>query len=259
MCGRFSLLQSPGEVEAFFALDGLEAFPPRYNIAPTQPILTVTAGPPLEPGSNRPDREAHLARWGLLPSWVKDPKDFPLLINARSETAAAKASFRAAMRHRRVLIPASGFYEWRRDKATGRSQAYWVRPADGGLVAFAGLAETWSSPDGSEMDTAAILTTNSSPSIAFIHDRMPVTIMPEDYSRWLDCRTQEPRHVRDLLVPAPDGFFEAVPVSDKVNKVANTTPDIQDRVEPKDFAAGDGSDKTGPSKTPPDGGQMKLF
>ncbi len=199
MCGRFSLLQSPEEVEAFFALDGLEAFPPRYNIAPTQPILTVTAAPPREPGSNRPDREAHLARWGLLPSWVKDPKDFPLLINARSETAAEKASFRAAMRHRRALIPASGFYEWKRDKATGRSQAYWIRPADGGVVAFGGLAETWMSPDGSELDTAAILTTASSPAIAFIHDRMPVTIMPEDFSRWLDCRTLEPRDVADLL------------------------------------------------------------
>jgi putative SOS response-associated peptidase YedK len=111
-----------------------------------------------EPGSNRPDREAHLARWGLLPSWVKDPKDFPLLINARSETAAEKASFRAAMRHRRALIPASGFYEWKRDKASGRSQAYWVRPADGGLVAFAGLAETWMSAGWQRNGHVAILT-----------------------------------------------------------------------------------------------------
>ncbi|MFZ2100777.1 MAG: SOS response-associated peptidase [Oricola sp.] len=254
MCGRFSLLQSPEEVEAFFALEGLEAFPPRYNIAPTQPILVLTAGPPREPGSNRPDREAHLARWGLLPSWVKDPKEFPLLINARSDTAAEKASFRAAMRHRRALIPASGFYEWKRDKGTGQSQAYWIRPAGGGIVGFAGLAETWSAAEGSELDTAAILTTSASPSISFIHDRMPVTIMPEDFSRWLDCRTQEPRDVKDLLAPAPDGFFEAIPVSDAVNKVANTAPGIQDRVEPKPFATGDK-----PAEAPPRGGQMKLF
>ncbi|QKV18454.1 SOS response-associated peptidase [Oricola thermophila] len=259
MCGRFSLLHSPEAVAEFLGLEGLEAFPPRYNIAPTQPVLAVTAGPPREPGSNRPDREAHLARWGFLPSWVKDPKEFPLLINARSETAAAKPSFRTAMRHRRALIPASGFYEWKRDKATGRSQAYWIRPAGGGLVAFAGLAETWSAPEGSELDTVAILTTRASRSIASIHDRMPVTIMPEDFSRWLDCRTQEPRHVADLLAPAPDGFFEAIPVSDKVNKVSNTTPDIQERVEPKDFAAAAGSDRSGKSKSPPDGGQMKLF
>jgi putative SOS response-associated peptidase YedK len=195
----------------------------------------------------------------LLPSWVKDPKDFPLLINARSETAAEKASFRAAMRHRRALVPASGFYEWQRDKATGRSQAWWVRPADGGLVAFAALAETWNSPDGSELDTVAILTTNSSPSIAFIHDRMPVTVMPEDFARWLDCRTQEPRDVSDLLVPAPDGFFEAIPVSDKVNKVANTTPDIQERVEPKELAAPDGPERKKATPQPPESGQMKLF
>ncbi|GAB4349600.1 MAG: SOS response-associated peptidase [Oricola sp.] len=259
MCGRFSLLQSPEEVEAFFALDGLEAFPPRYNIAPTQPVLTVTAGPVPEPGSNRSGREAHLARWGLLPSWVKDPRDFPLLVNARSETAAQKASFRAAMRHRRALVPASGFYEWQRDKATGQSQAWWVRPADGGLVAFAALAETWSSPDGSELDTVAILTTGSSPSIAFIHDRMPVTIMPEDFARWLDCRTQEPRDVQDLLVPAPDGFYEAIPVSDRVNKVANTTPDIQQPVEPKDFAARAVSDGKASAGMPSGTRQMKLF
>jgi len=133
-----------------------------------------------------------------------------------------------------------------------------VRPADGGVVGFAGLAETWSAAEGSELDTAAILTTRAAPSISFIHDRMPVTIMPQDFARWLDCRDLEPRDVRDLLVPAPDGFFEAIPVSDKVNKVANTTPDIQDRVEPKDLAAPGGSDKK-PSPPPPDSGQMKLF
>lgn len=254
MCGRFSLLQSPDDVEAFFSLTGIDDFPPRYNIAPTQPVLVVVAGMPREPGSNRSDREAHLARWGLLPSWVKDPRDFPLLINARAETAAEKASFRAAMRHRRALIPASGFYEWRRDKATGQSQAYWIRPAAGGVVGFGALAETWNSPDGSELDTAAILTTRASPSIAFIHDRMPVTIMPEDFARWLDCRTQEPRDVADLLAPAPDGFFEAIPVSDKVNKVANTTPDIQDCVEPKAFPVDEK-----PAAPPRDDGQMKLF
>src|SRR5690606_27281324 len=104
-----------------------------------------------------PDRRAMLARWGFIPGWVKDPKQFPLLINARAETAAGKASFRAAMRHRRVLVPASGFYEW---KGTGRkdAQPYWVRPRHGGIVAFGGLMETWAEPGGAEIDTAAILT-----------------------------------------------------------------------------------------------------
>jgi putative SOS response-associated peptidase YedK len=259
MCGRFSLLHSPEEVGAFFALEELEAFPPRYNIAPTQPILTVAAAPTREPGSNRPDREAHLARWGLLPSWVKDPKDFPLLINARSETAAEKPSFRAAMRHRRALIPASGFYEWKRDKASGQSQAYWVRPTDGGVVAFGALVETWISDDGGEIDTAAILTTAAPPQFMAIHDRVPVVVKPEDFSRWLDCLNQEPRHVKDLLAAQPDGFFEAVPVSDKVNKVANASPDIQERVEPKEFAAPTKSARRGDASGSPSADQMKLF
>ncbi|MCI5077374.1 SOS response-associated peptidase [Oricola sp.] len=253
MCGRFALSQTPEEVGAFFALDEVEDFPPRYNIAPTQPILVVTSAPPREPGSNRSDREAKLVRWGLLPSWVKDPKDFPLLINARAETAAEKASFRAAMRHHRALIPASGFYEWRRDKASGQSQAYWIRPADGGLVGFAALTESYMSPEGSELDSAAICTTEASTDIAAIHNRMPVVIPQAEFARWLDCRSQEPRDVKDLLGPAPEGFFEAVPVSDRVNKVANTSPDIQDRVEPRSFDADKKAAPTG------GGGQMSLL
>lgn len=230
MCGRFALTATPEEVEAMYAMLELGVFPPRYNIAPTQPVLTVIAAPPREPGSNLPDRQAVLARWGLIPGWAKNPNDLPLLFNARSETAAEKAAFRAAMRHRRALIPASGFYEWKREK--GRTgQAYWVRPRGGGLVAFAGLMETWLEPGGSEIDTAAILTTAANADVAAIHDRMPVVIQPQDFSRWLDCRANEPRDVADLLRPAEPGFFEAVPVSSAVNKVANTGPEIQDRVE----------------------------
>lgn len=233
MCGRFMLLASPEEVAEFLSLIELEDFPARYNIAPTQPILVVVESEAPEPGSNLPKRQAVLARWGLLPGWLKDPNDFPLLINARSETAIGKASFRAAMRHRRVLVPASGFYEWRRpDKGEdGKPQAYFIKPKRGGVVAFAGLLETWSSADGSEVDTAAILTTSANRSISRIHDRMPVVISPEDFSRWLDCKTQEPRNVADLMVPADEDFFEAIPVSGKVNKVANTGPDLLEAVE----------------------------
>jgi putative SOS response-associated peptidase YedK len=231
MCGRFALTTSPREVEAAFDLPELEDFPPRYNIAPTQPILMVIAGEPRQRGSNLPDRRALLARWGFIPSWARDPGAMPLLFNARSETAAEKGTFRAAMRHRRALVPASGFYEWKRE-GRNRAQAYWVRPRAGGVVAFAGLMEMWHEPGGSEMDTGAVLTTGASSDIAHIHERMPVVIHPRDFSRWLDCRTLEPRDVADLLRPAEPGFFEAVPVSDKVNKVANVGPDIQERVEP---------------------------
>lgn len=235
MCGRFSLIHSPEEVEAYFGVIGLEAFPPRYNIAPTQPIMVISASIAREPGSNLPDRDAQLMRWGLLPSWVKDPKDFPLLVNARSETASSKASFRTAMRHRRSIIPASGFYEWHRDKESGQSQAYWVRPKSGELVGFAALSENYMNKDGAEIDTAAVLTTGSNAEFAPIHHRMPVMLEQKDFARWLDCRNQGPRHVEDLLTAPAEGLFEAIPVSDLVNKVANAGPEVQERVRVKDF------------------------
>ncbi|MDZ7823306.1 MAG: SOS response-associated peptidase [Ahrensia sp.] len=233
MCGRFSLIHTPEAVEAAFGLATIEAFPPRYNIAPTQPIMVITAAPLRGEGSNLPDRQAQLMRWGLLPAWVKEVKDFPLLINARSETADTKPSFRNAMRHRRTIVPASGFYEWQRDKPSGQSQAYWVRPKDGGIVGFAAVSETYMSADGAEIDTVALLTATSNAEFMPIHDRMPVVLQPADFSRWLDCCSGEPRHVADLLVAPPLGVFEAIAISDDVNKVVNTDSSIQTRVEPK--------------------------
>lgn len=255
MCGRFSITATKEDVEELFGVDGVDDFPPRYNIAPTQPILMVKQGPRPEPGSNRPVREAQLVRWGLIPSWVKDVKAFPLLINARSETVIEKASFRAAIRHRRTLVPASGFYEWHR--TGGKSvQAYWVRPRHGGLVAFAGLMETYLAPDGSEIDTGAILTAESNKSFMPIHDRMPVVIEEKDFTRWLDCRDVEPRQVADLFHAPDDGFFDAIPVSDKVNKVANMGPDVQDRINLNGPVS---KAETTPDDKPADPGQMKLF
>lgn len=256
MCGRFALINSPEEVQDALAVL-LEAFPARYNIAPTQPILAVIEADRPEPGSNRPSRRALLLRWGLIPGFVKDPREFPLLINARSETAIGKASFRAAMRHRRILIPASGFFEWRRPEkgSKEKSQAYWVRPRRGGIVAFAGLMETWSSADGSEVDTGAILTADATPNFRHIHDRMPVVIEPEDFARWLDCKTQEPREVADLMVPPQPDLFEAIPVSDLVNKVANTGPDLLLPVKETVPAA----PEPAPKNAGGDGGQLDLF
>ena len=229
MCGRFALIADKDDIEALLSLLDLEAFPPRYNIAPTQPILLVIAGPRRDPGSNLPDRRALLVRWGLIPGWAKNPAELPPLFNARAETAAEKASFKAAMRHRRALIPASGFYEWRREGAS-RRQAYWVRPRHRKPIAFAGLMETWAEPGGSEIDTGTILTTHANATIRHIHDRMPVVIDPQNFSRWLDCVNHEPRDVADLLKPADPDFFEAIPVSDKVNKADNTGPELHDPV-----------------------------
>ena len=246
---------TPKELAEFFSLLETDDFPARYNIAPTQPILVVMASDRRVPGSNLPERSALLARWGFLPGWAKDPRDFPLLINARAETAVGKASFKAAMRHRRILVPASGFYEWRRPpKESGvKPQAYWVRPRRGGIVAFAGLMETWSSADGSEVDTAAIMTTGANASIRQIHERMPIVIQPEDFSRWLDCKTQEPREVADLMRPAHEDFFEALPVSDLVNKVTNMGAELQ-----KPIAAALPEEEP-PKKPKADSVQMSLF
>ncbi len=215
------MTQTAGQIEALFAIMPLEGgLAPRFNIAPTQPILMIAAGYRRAPGSNMPDRRAELVRWGLLPSWVKDVKGFPLLINARSETAAEKNAFRAALRHRRTLVPASGFYEWKRD-GKGKAQPYFLKPRHGSAVAFAGLMETFIDPNGSEMDTGAILTTKANETLAPIHDRMPVVIHEADYAEWLDCVGNEPRDVAHLMRPAEPDLFEAVPVSDRVNKVAN--------------------------------------
>ncbi len=251
MCGRFALTDTPDAVQSLLAVTDFEPFPPRYNIAPTQPVLMALSGPARAAGSNLPARQSMLVRWGLIPAWAKNPDDFSLLFNARCETAAEKASFRTAMRHRRALVPANGFYEWRR-VGSKRAEPYWIRPRDGGLIAFAGLMESWSEPGGTEMDTGAILTTEANADLRGIHHRMPVVIKSEDFDRWLDCLNQEPRHVADLLKPAEPGFFEAVPVSDRVNKVANAGPDLQERVERRE--AKDIDPKPGD-----DSGQLDLF
>lgn len=255
MCGRFALTATPEDVFETMGALGDEDFPARYNIAPTQPVLIVMASERREPGSNLPERRAFLARWGFLPGWAKDPGDFPLLINARAETAADKASFRAAMRHRRVLIPATGFYEWRQPpKDSGvKPQAFWIRPRSGGVIAFAGLMETWASPNGSEIDTAAILTTRANVALRALHERMPVVVERQDFGRWLDCRAQEPRDVAELMRPAPEDFFEALPVSDLVNKVSNMGPELQKPVATAELEEAPPKAKTAASS------QMSLF
>jgi putative SOS response-associated peptidase YedK len=227
MCGRFTLTATPAEVAEFLLLEDLDGFPPRFNIAPTQPILVVLGGRDVRPEALTDGREGRLVRWGFLPGWLKEPKGAALTFNARSETAAEKPSFRGAMRHRRCLVPASGFYEWRRERTARKGQPYFVRPRSARPIVFAGIMETWHAADGSEIDTAAILTTGANATLSPIHERMPVTIAPRDIARWLDCRAYEPREVADLLVPAGDEIFEAIPVSDLVNKVAHVGPEVQ--------------------------------
>lgn len=217
MCGRYSLTASPEDVRALFGYIDQPNFPARYNIAPTQPVATVIQA--------HGQRRFHLVRWGLIPSWVKDPASFTLLINARAETAAEKPSFKTAMKHHRCLFPVSGFYEWRR--TSEGKQPFYITPADGGLMAVAGLWETWSDPDGGDMDTGAMLTTQSNKMMSQIHHRMPVIIKPESFDAWLDTGTVPVRNVKQLMLPIEDDYLKAVPVSDRVNKVANDDPDVQ--------------------------------
>jgi putative SOS response-associated peptidase YedK len=211
MCGRYTITSAPEAIRAMFAYAERPNFPARYNIAPTQPIPIVR----LADGK----REFTLMRWGLLPSWVKDPKAFSLLINARGETVIEKPAFRAAMKRRRCLIPADGFYEWQAGPT--RKQPYYIHAKSGAPLAFAGLWETWTGPDGEEIDTAAIVTTAANRTLRPIHDRMPVVVPPEAFDLWLDNTHVDAVTASALIAPAPENLLEAFPVSTAVNRVAN--------------------------------------
>ena len=220
MCSRYSLTSPPEAVRSYFRSTNQLEFPPRYNIAPAQPVLIVRA-------SHSGATEQVLVRWGLIPGWCKDPAKLSTLINARAETAAEKPSFRGPLRHRRCLVPTDGFYEW-----TGRPGAkipHLIRPKshDGRhLFALAGLWETWHSADGSELETMAILTTAANATMAPIHDRMPVILAPAEFPRWLDASPGSAVPVLDLLAPAPDTLLEIVPVSPRLNNVRNEGPQL---------------------------------
>jgi putative SOS response-associated peptidase YedK len=212
MCGRYVITSSPAAIRALFGYPEQPNFPPRYNVAPTQPIPIVRL--------NEGKRQFALVRWGLIPSWVKDPKAFSLLINARSDSVVDKPAFRAAMRRRRCLIPADGFYEWR--EVGGRRQPYFVRlQKGGGPFAFAGLWETWTGPNGEEMETAAIVTTSANRRLAAIHPRMPVIVPPDGFDLWLDGARVDATTAAALLAPARDDLLEAYEISPAVNRVVN--------------------------------------
>jgi len=218
MCSRFSQTLPPDAVRAYFAYRNLPNFPARYNIAPTQPIPVVRQ-------TREQGREFVLMRWGLIPSWVKDPDGFTTLINARAETAADKPSFRNAMKYRRCLIVADGFYEWTGQK--GQKRPFHIRRLDNDEpIGFAGLWEPWQGPEGSEIDSAVILTTSASTDVAHLHDRMPVILDPEDFDAWLDCDRVPANEVQDLLRPLPDGSLQATEVDRRVNNPRVDEPGI---------------------------------
>jgi putative SOS response-associated peptidase YedK len=255
MCGRFVITSPPEALRAIFGYSEQPNFPPRHNIAPTQPIPVVM----LENGI----RHFQLMRWGLLPAWVKDPRKFSLLINARGETVLEKPAFKNAMKRRRCLIPADGYYEWQVSET--RKRPHFIHRRDRRPIGLAGLAETWIGPNGEELDTVAIVTKPARADLAMLHHREPVTIAPDDFDRWLDCRTTDAEAAMALLTAPGEAAFAWHEVSTRVNRVANDDAQLilpitaeQRAAEQPQPAKQASQRKTEPSASE-DGGQGSLF
>jgi putative SOS response-associated peptidase YedK len=214
MCGRFTL-HFPVELLAeIFGLPNLPGLVPRYNIAPTQAAAVVR--------SSGTTRKLDLLRWGLVPSWAKDISIGSRMINARSESLPDKPSFRNAVRFRRCIVPASGFFEW---KPEGNHKVpYYIRLSDSTPMGLAGIWEAWKTPEGTSLQTFTILTTSANPLITPIHDRMPVILHPDAYDFWLDKNVNNPEQLQSLYPPYPADLMTIYPVSTLVNSPRNDNP-----------------------------------
>jgi putative SOS response-associated peptidase YedK len=217
MCGRFTLTTPGEDLAETFGLDEVPDVAPRFNIAPTQPVAAVRRIPAGAPKS------LSLLRWGLLPSWPREPRGRTLLINARAESLAEKPAFRDAFERRRCLIPADGFYEWRH--VNGAREAFLVRRADGRPFALAGLWEPPAERDPGVEGSCTIVTTDPNELLRDIHDRMPVILEPEDWNRWLDPDLRKVSVLRPLLRPFRPELLSLTRVGPAVNNAANETPD----------------------------------
>ena len=217
MCGRYTLTAVPEDLRAVF--DGVaipDEYVPRYNIAPSQPVAVIS--------NEDPTTLTHY-KWGLIPSWAKDPKIGNRMINARGETVAEKPSFRAAYKRRRCLIPASGFYEWVKQPDIKQKMPHYIQLKTKQPFAMAGLWEYWQSSDGSEINSCTIITTEPNEMMAKLHNRMPVILPPDTYTLWLS-KDEQPREILDpLLTPYPESEMQHYPVSTLVNSPANDVPE----------------------------------
>ena len=216
MCGRFTLRHSGEAIASAFQLPEVPQLQPRYNIAPTQLVSTVL-------GSLDSVHQLDQLHWGLIPSWAKDTKMGARLINARAETVGEKPAFRAAFRHRRCLVVADGFYEWQRQE--NKKQPFYFRLQNDQPFAFAGLWERWKSPEGAEIQSCTILTTEANDLLRSIHNRMPVILDPKDYDLWLDPAVQNTESLQQLLRPYQPEAMTSYAVSTKVNSPTNNTPE----------------------------------
>ena len=229
MCGRFSLTSEIGELQGRFEFDGAGlANAPRYNIAPTQPVLAVT---------NSAGRGASYMRWGLVPSWAKDSSVGNRLINARVETVAERNSFRSAFVRRRCLVLADGFYEWQRVRKAKRPMRIVMK--SGEPFAFAGLWDSWCDPDGETVRSCTIITTEANELLRPIHNRMPVILPREMEPFWLDPDVEDRDALSDVLVPYQSTEMEAYEVSSLVNQPGNDGPEVVLRVGPQGRTPGD--------------------
>ncbi len=224
MCGRYRLSRRKQIIEEHFDCDPWdEDWSPRYNVAPTQSVAVIRQNP------KEPVRQLSLMRWGLIPSWAKDSSAAASMINARAETAATKPAFGDALKSRRCLIPADGFYEWMR---TGKTkQPYCFEVNEGKLFAFAGLWERWRDPGGQWVKSFSILTTTPNAVTSAVHDRMPVILDPDNYDLWLDPGMQNVAAISELLKPYDARLMRCYPVSSRVNHVENDDEECSAPVE----------------------------
>jgi len=225
MCGRYNLRATPQEIAEIFALVREPEVVPRFNIAPTQAV-------PIVRRDSGGHRESAFVRWGLIPSWAKDPTIGASLINARADGIATKPSFRSAFKRRRCLVPADGFYEWQAIPGSKLKQPYAIGLKQPGTFAFAGLWETWKDPEGSALETCTIVTTEPNEMMATIHTRMPVILHREDHARWLETSEADAPSLLPLLVPYPAEAMQLTPVSTLVNNVRNESPECLKPEEP---------------------------
>jgi putative SOS response-associated peptidase YedK len=249
MCGRYAITLPPEAYRELFAYLEQPNFPPRYNVAPTQPVPIVY--------EDQGERHFRLVRWGFLPGWVKDTKDFPLIINARGETLLTKPTFKAALKRRRCVFLADGFYEWQR---RGREKApFLIRKKDAGPMPLAGLWETYSDPQGGEVDTAAIVTTDANGTLCAVHDRMPVILSREGIGAWLDVRGVGDEEAMKLVRPCPDEWLDMMAVSTRVNKVANDDASLQEPLERPESVPAEPSEKAAKPRSSDEDEQGRLF
>jgi putative SOS response-associated peptidase YedK len=215
-------------IEEYFAsVSGEDDWNPRYNIAPTQPVPVIRQNP------KEPIRELSLVRWGLIPSWAKDASAAAMMINARSETASSKLAFRDALKSRRCLIPADGFYEWQKTRTT--KQPFCFEVNEGELFAFAGIWDRRKDASGKWVETCSILTTTPNAVTSAVHDRMPVILDPDSYDLWLDPGMKDVTVVSDMLKPYDPRLMRCYPVSTWVNHVANDDEECSAPVELAQF------------------------